>query len=430
MNSDKGPFGILGAPTPLTRDLFAYSRVKPTWKGLTKSLRTGGMIIQDLERELESMRSELDSSVPFQTPALGILWIEEQLKKVQHYWSPNPLLALMVRFSPVTQILSPSPWLGRPITSTLEIERGITILRNSLMKSPLTLDYLRSCKETNTFSLSMLQLKDEETAFLIRDFIQIYGAQIIGAEALESKSLENDPGRLLWLLLGPQPDRTLPPPHPLPLGIKGKCIELILNLWIGTLRNHEKIRFLRSIFLNTLRDAFFSLGREFQKTSIFELPEDVFFLTWAELSTLNNFQGDFKQLILDRRAALHDDQERSSQVAPMPQKNLAAFPGTPCAGDTIEGEVICIRSISEFIENRSSTVGKILIAKELDPGWYHEILLSKGVVTEESSPISHTTLLCREYGIPSIITPKETTSFFYTGDRIRIDLDRGMIIKI
>jgi pyruvate,water dikinase len=73
------------------------------------------------------------------------------------------------------------------------------------------------------------------------------------------------------------------------------------------------------------------------------------------------------------------------------------------------------------------TTGKILIARSTDPGWVFLMLCSKGIVVEKGSVLSHTAIIGRELGIPTIVGVKNATRIIPTGSQIRIDGGKGVI---
>jgi len=50
-----------------------------------------------------------------------------------------------------------------------------------------------------------------------------------------------------------------------------------------------------------------------------------------------------------------------------------------------------------------------------------------GCVTDTGGTLSHTAIIAREYGIPCVVGTGVATSTISTGDRVRIDGDRGVV---
>lgn len=79
--------------------------------------------------------------------------------------------------------------------------------------------------------------------------------------------------------------------------------------------------------------------------------------------------------------------------------NEKILTGTPCSNGEVTGEVIVIEDIRKDLDIRD----KILVAKMTDPGWVFLLTLSKGIIVEKGSLLSHTAIISRELKIPSIV---------------------------
>jgi pyruvate,water dikinase len=71
--------------------------------------------------------------------------------------------------------------------------------------------------------------------------------------------------------------------------------------------------------------------------------------------------------------------------------------------------------------------GEILIAPTTDPGWVFLMVASKGIVSERGSLLSHTAIIGRELGIPTIVGVKDATHRIKNGQTIEIDGDLGTV---
>ena len=64
-----------------------------------------------------------------------------------------------------------------------------------------------------------------------------------------------------------------------------------------------------------------------------------------------------------------------------------------------------------------------------DPGWVYLMNLSAGLIVEKGSILSHTAIIGRELGIPTIVTVPQATSLLKTGDKIEMDGETGIISR-
>ena len=52
------------------------------------------------------------------------------------------------------------------------------------------------------------------------------------------------------------------------------------------------------------------------------------------------------------------------------------------------------------------------------------------MVTELGGPLSHAAVVAREYGVPAVVSVPGATLSIRTGDRLRVDGDRGIVEKL
>jgi pyruvate,water dikinase len=71
--------------------------------------------------------------------------------------------------------------------------------------------------------------------------------------------------------------------------------------------------------------------------------------------------------------------------------------------------------------------GRILIARETDPGWLPLMLNASGLVVERGSMVSHTAITGRMLGIPTVVAVSGATAEISDGDEIEIDGRTGTV---
>ena len=106
-----------------------------------------------------------------------------------------------------------------------------------------------------------------------------------------------------------------------------------------------------------------------------------------------------------------------------PSADNATLRGVPCSAGRVRGvaRVIRVASAGERID------GEILVAPVTDPGWMFLMLAAKGLIVERGSVLSHTAIIGRELGIPTIVAVKGATGRIETGDEIEMDGSTGEI---
>lgn len=71
--------------------------------------------------------------------------------------------------------------------------------------------------------------------------------------------------------------------------------------------------------------------------------------------------------------------------------------------------------------------GRILVARETDPGWLPLMLNASGLVVERGSMVSHTAITGRMLGIPTVVAVPGATAEISDGDEIEVDGRSGTV---
>ena len=74
--------------------------------------------------------------------------------------------------------------------------------------------------------------------------------------------------------------------------------------------------------------------------------------------------------------------------------------------------------------------GEILVSRTTDVGLSPLFLVAAAVVTELGGPLSHAAVGAREYGVPAVVNVTGATIAIRTGDRLRVDGDRGIVERL
>jgi phosphohistidine swiveling domain-containing protein len=113
---------------------------------------------------------------------------------------------------------------------------------------------------------------------------------------------------------------------------------------------------------------------------------------------------------------------------PQPQPELNAdLYGICGSSGTAEGTA---RVILDEAELRNIQQGDILVAASTAPSWTPVFSLLAGVVVDRGASLSHAAIVGREYGIPVVMNCFEGTKKIKTGQRVRIDGDRGLVFVV
>jgi phosphoenolpyruvate synthase/pyruvate phosphate dikinase len=71
--------------------------------------------------------------------------------------------------------------------------------------------------------------------------------------------------------------------------------------------------------------------------------------------------------------------------------------------------------------------GEVLVAALTTPAWTSLFPRAAAVVTDIGGPLSHSSIVAREYGIPAVLGTGSATRRIRTGDLVTVDGDAGTV---
>jgi pyruvate,water dikinase len=199
----------------------------------------------------------------------------------------------------------------------------------------------------------------------------------------------------------------------------------------------------------TLRQLLAELGRRLQAKGVILHAEDVYWITrdelWDAIPKLGS--GEQPEALLDQVAERRHEREILSDVTPPPTlphsdtymgvrvdsfiaateseqgedviKGLGASPGR------ITGSARVLRGPEEFGQMQP---GEILVAGITTPAWTPLFAMAAAVVTDVGGPLSHGSIVAREYGIPAVLGTGVATRRIASGQTITVDGTAGEVI--
>lgn len=210
----------------------------------------------------------------------------------------------------------------------------------------------------------------------------------------------------------------------------------------------EDTRFCRTQLYGFSREAMGRLGAELATAGWLESPDDYVHLEAEEL--LGAFDGtstigDLRHLARARKDAFVQscarpafaarfatgdlpigiaELRRSAVNTPTTAGPSAALSGLPsCAGIArAQAKLVLHPDVRP-----EDCAGRILVARETDPGWLPLMLNAAGLVAERGSMLSHTAITGRMLGVPTIVAVAGATTAITDGDDIEIDGRSGTV---
>jgi phosphohistidine swiveling domain-containing protein len=172
---------------------------------------------------------------------------------------------------------------------------------------------------------------------------------------------------------------------------------------------------------------------------LLEDTDQLFFLTHEEIGMLlENHDPKWKEIATQRRKILPELDslvfEEVSFGIPEPlEKEVGIIitegqlKGIPVSSGIVEGRARVIHTLEDAEQLQE---GEIMVASFTDIGWTPYFSIISGLITEIGSPLSHGAVVAREYGIPAVVGAKGAKRFLSTGDKVRLDGNRGIVEKI
>ena len=108
-------------------------------------------------------------------------------------------------------------------------------------------------------------------------------------------------------------------------------------------------------------------------------------------------------------------------IEPEEVTQLKGFPASP--GST-EGTARVVRNVDELNKLQE---GEILVASTTSPSWTPVFNKIGAAITDVGGIMSHAAIVCREYGLPAVVGTGLATSAIKTGQKIKVDGDKGTV---
>uniref|UniRef100_A0A7C4UAZ1 Phosphoenolpyruvate synthase n=1 Tax=candidate division WOR-3 bacterium TaxID=2052148 RepID=A0A7C4UAZ1_UNCW3 len=346
-----------------------------------------------------------------------------------------------------------------------EILKGIGDIESSVIGEKLI--HIVECirKEQELFkivksgnsSLFFEKLKEfEYINSLFMDFINKYGNRSCNELKLEVSNVKEEPKKLFNIIKNmiERDPINLPKKNQKRDGYKNviskiykkpfpfNLIHLIIFKFLLTktemfIRYRENQRLQRSNIFGAVRDLFLRIGEEFSKIGIIERRDDIFFLTHYEIFSYINgtsVTSNLKEIIRLRKKEYRRNKDRNLQerfttfippylyLVPFRKKEECNLIGLGCSPGKVKGKVQIVKD-----PYKDKIKGDIMVAAQTDPGWLPIFPLFKGIIIERGSMLSHSAIVARELGIPTIVGARGVIEQLKNGDTIEMDGGTGKI---
>jgi phosphohistidine swiveling domain-containing protein len=221
---------------------------------------------------------------------------------------------------------------------------------------------------------------------------------------------------------------------------ESRTVRLLARLAQGGARGREETKSKMALMAHRLKLGYRHLGEVLADSGRLPDADLVFFFDRAELPRVVG-DLDITDLVdraRQRRDALPFQQSlefedvsvgRPAPILTRPANTLTddQIVGRAASRGIVEGTVRVAKSIQDA---RDVQRGEILVAPVTDVGWTPYFTVIAALVTDIGSSVSHGAVVAREYGLPCVVNTLVATQVLKTGDRVRVDGDKGLVTRL
>jgi pyruvate,water dikinase len=231
-------------------------------------------------------------------------------------------------------------------------------------------------------------------------------------------------------------------------GLKRRVFDITMR-WAQTFTQlREDSIFEIGLAYPVLRRMLFELSSRLVDAGAIAVPDDVFWLDATEIEANATALDDGGQLAnasddVAKRKARWRAERLATPPAQLPKterimgmKTDVFMPvdaaaqeekhlkGIGCSPGQVTATARVLEDPGDFDDMRP---GDILIADITTPAWTPLFALASGIVTNVGGPLSHGSIVAREYGIPAVLGTGIATKRIQSGQRVTVDGDAGIV---
>lgn len=207
-----------------------------------------------------------------------------------------------------------------------------------------------------------------------------------------------------------------------------------------------------------LRQMLLELGQRLVGSGVIAAPDDVFWLRHQELRSAVEFglaapgaraavviagaERPVRAAAVEERRMLWRGQAKAAAPQMLPesrwmdkafgsmmpagprQKPGGVIKGVGASAGKVTAPARVLTGPQDFGTMRP---GDVLVARITTPAWTSLFAMASAVVTDVGGPLSHSSIVAREYGIPAVLGTGVATQRLATGQRILVDGDAGTV---
>jgi pyruvate,water dikinase len=235
--------------------------------------------------------------------------------------------------------------------------------------------------------------------------------------------------------------------------LRRALLAVVLSRCRAGLRRREALRLARARMLGMARGCYRAIGALLARDGLLASPEDVFWLTAEEVSGLvrgHAVDPDPRPLVSLRQ----ETWRRHAALAPAHRvvtrgvvlaRRAPGEPGgaggadrvpSPGPGAVLRGTGCCpglARGPARVVTDPALAApvrGEVLVASSTDPGWIFLMASAAALVSERGNPLSHTAIVGRELGVPTVVGVAGAAALLRDGEPLEVDGGAGTVQRL
>ncbi len=298
------------------------------------------------------------------------------------------------------------------------------------------------------------------------EYLAKFGERCLEELKLESPTLHDDPSQLLRSIgelargiatvraSNSEESRAASAEQRVSEALRRHPLRRLIFTWVlrnvrERVRTRENLRFERTRVFGRVRRIFVEIGNRLRALDLLEDARDIFYLQVDEVLGFINgtaVTANLKELVPVRKREFEElrsqpgPADRFETHGPVYQGNKFQSHSTAQAlaalGEERHGLGACagrVRGRVRVITDphiASLPSGSILVAERTDPGWITLFAAAAGLIVERGSLLSHSAIVSREMGIPSVVSVPGVTQWLRDGDLVEIDGAKGIVRRL
>jgi len=196
-----------------------------------------------------------------------------------------------------------------------------------------------------------------------------------------------------------------------------------------------------------IRQMLRELGNRFAQQNVSSAADDIFWLTQDEvlLTATRLDAGQSVESLAEKIPQRKAEHRAALSVQPpmmLPQMKIFGFDlmslkdkrGRSNRGDVIKGVAASpgkARGVARVLHGPEDfgqmKPGDVLVAPITTPAWTPLFAMASAIVTDVGGPLSHGSIVAREYGIPAVLGTGVATRRIQNGQTINVDGSKGIV---